>query len=96
MLSLLQSLRPQERKTQTRKDRESWGLSELASVSFGPGSPHADLRHQGQDIPEITGLGAWVLHHLQQQVRRGLGQSFGGLQEDLVMDHMAEADPRQL
>jgi hypothetical protein len=32
-----------------------------------------DLSHQGEDIPEVTGLEARVLHHLQQQVRRGLG-----------------------
>ena len=61
-----------------------------------PGSPHTDLRHQGQDIPEVTGLEARVLHHLQQQVRRGLSQSFVSLQEDLVMDHLAQAAPRQL
>jgi hypothetical protein len=42
-------------------------------VGFGPGSPHADLSHQGQDVPEIAGLEAGVLHHLQQQVGRGLG-----------------------
>jgi len=51
---------------------------------------------RGQDVPEIAGLEAWVLHHLQQQVRRGLGQSFRGLQEDLVIDDMAEPDPRQV
>ena len=65
-------------------------------MGFGPGPSHTDLRHQRQDIPEVTGLEAWVPHLLQQQVRLGLGKSFGGLQEDLVMDHMAVEDPRKL
>ena len=58
-----------------------------------PGPPHTHLSNQGQDIPEVTGLETRVPHQLQQQVRRGLGQSLGSLQKDLVMDHMAEADP---
>ena len=35
-------------------------------MGFGPDSPHADLSHQGQDVAEIAGLKAGVLHHLQQ------------------------------
>jgi hypothetical protein len=55
-----------------------------------------DLGHQREDIPEVAGLEPGVLHHLQQQVRRGLGQGLGSFQEDLILDDMAEADPRQL
>ena len=58
-------------------------------MSLGPARSQVDLSHQGQDIPEVTGLEAWVLHHLQQQVRRGLGQGLGSFQEDLIVVHMA-------
>ena len=65
-------------------------------MGLSPAGPQADLSHQGEDIPEVAGLEPGVLHHLQQQVRRGLGLGLGSFQEDLIVDHMAEADPRQL
>ena len=65
-------------------------------MGLGPARSQVDLSHQGEDIPEITGLEAWVLHHLHQQVRRGLGHGLGSFQEDLIVDHMAETDPREL
>jgi hypothetical protein len=47
-------------------------------------------------MSEVAGLEPRVLHHLQQQVRRGLGQGLGSFQEDLIVNHMTEPDPRQL
>lgn len=55
-----------------------------------------DLSHHGEDIPDVTGLEARVLDHLQQQARRGLGHGLGSFQEDLIVDHMAETDPNEL
>jgi len=44
----------------TNNDGGSSAVSEEASVGLGPGSPHTDLRHQGQDIPEVAGMEAGV------------------------------------
>lgn len=65
-------------------------------MGFGPGSADADLRHQGEDIPEVSGLEPGALHHLQEQDRRGLSQGLRSLQDDLIVGHMAEPNPREL
>jgi hypothetical protein len=65
-------------------------------VGLSPARSQVDLSHQGKDIPEVAGQEARVLHHLQQQVRSGLGHGLGSFQEDLIVDHMAETDPREL
>ena len=48
-------------------------------MSLGPARSQVDLSHQGQDIPKVAGLEPGVLHHLQQQDRRGLGQGLSGM-----------------
>ncbi len=61
-------------------------------MGLGPAGAQVDLRHQGKDVLEVTGLKAGVLHHLQQQIRRALGQGFCCIQEDFIVDHMTETD----
>ena len=62
-------------------------------MGLGPCPAHADLSHQGEDIPEVTGLEARVLHHLQQQVRRGLGQGPGS--EGVLAVHFSQVELAQ-
>ncbi len=48
-------------------------------MGFGPAPPHPDIRRQGEDVLQVAGLEAGVLHDLQQQVRRGQSQALGGV-----------------
>lgn len=48
-------------------------------MGLGPAGPHVNLSHQGEDIPEVAGLEPGALHHLQEQVRRGLSQGLNDM-----------------
>ena len=43
------------------------------------GSSRTDLCHERRNIPEVAGMEPGFLHHLQQQIRRGLGQGLSGM-----------------
>lgn len=64
----------------------------MASVGLDPARSQVDLSNQWQDIPEVTGLKAVDLHHLQQQIRRALGQGFCCIQKDFIVDYTTETD----